>query len=125
MDELRRAIAQRDIIPHYQPKIRMATRELASVEALGSLVRDYQPLRSGLPQSWYRMGGSLERDVDFVSMAPVVLDEIVQERNWFEMEVLRSYHSLFGSALNAVRDVGYLIALNTHELHAEAARFRT
>jgi EAL domain-containing protein (putative c-di-GMP-specific phosphodiesterase class I)/ActR/RegA family two-component response regulator len=34
VDELRRAVANREIIPHYQPKVRMDTRELESVEAL-------------------------------------------------------------------------------------------
>ncbi len=93
---------------------------MASVDALAQLVRDYQSLRPRLPDDWFRIDGSLARDPDFVSMAPVVLREILGQKIWFEMKVLRQYASLFTDAVNRVRDVSHLIAVNTRRIAADA-----
>lgn len=95
---------------------------MASVEALGRLLRDYQSLRAGLPASWFRIDGRLEGDQAFVSLAPVLLDEIGRHRTWFETKVLREYHSLLTQSLNHMGDVSSLIALNTRRAARAAAR---
>jgi hypothetical protein len=95
---------------------------MASVDALGQLVHEYQPLRQAFPDDWFRIDGSLARDPDFVSMAPVVLEEILEQRIWFEMKVLRQFHTLFVESVNRMRDVSYLIALDTRRIAAAALR---
>jgi hypothetical protein len=95
---------------------------MASVDALGQLVHEYQPLRQAFPDAWFRIDGSLARDPDFVSMAPVVLEEILEQRIWFEMKVLRQFHTLFVESVNRMRDVSYLIALDTRRIAAAALR---
>jgi hypothetical protein len=46
-------------------------------------------------------------------MASEVLDELAKRRIWLEWKVLRGYQSLYNDALNKMRDINYLIAINT------------
>ena len=93
---------------------------MASVDALRTLVIDYQAAREGLPEAWFTVDGELAHNPDFVSMAPEVLDEVRVRRYWLELKVLRQYQTLYNEALNRMRDINYLIAINTR-LVAEAA----
>src|SRR5262249_27218235 len=42
-------------------------------------------------------------------------------RIWFEMKIMRQYQMVFGEALNRMRDVNCVIAINTRLLAEEAA----
>jgi len=95
---------------------------MASVDALRQLAIDYQSVRSSLSASWFRVDGPLAHNPDFVSMAPDVLEGVAARQIWFEMKVLRQYQMLYGEALNRMRDINYLIAINTRVLTEEAAR---
>ncbi len=95
---------------------------MASVDALRQLAIDYQSVRGSLSASWFRVDGPLAHNPDFVSMAPEVLDGVATRQIWFEMKVLRQYQMLYGEALNRMRDINYLIAINTRVLTEEAAR---
>jgi hypothetical protein len=89
---------------------------MASVDALAQLVQDYAALRPRFCEAWSRIDGNLARDPDFVAMDPIALEEVSEKRLWFEMKVLRQYHTIFVTALNRVRDVCYLIALDTRRI---------
>lgn len=93
---------------------------MASADALRSLVLEYQGARGGLHPDWFRVEGDLAHNPDFVSMAPNVLERVTKRRIWLEMKVLRQYQTLYSEALNRMRDMNYLIAINTR-LIAEAA----
>ena len=95
---------------------------MASVDALRELAIDYQSVRTSLSASWFRVDGPLAHNPDFVSMAPDVLEGVAARQIWFEMKVLRQYQMLYGEALNRMRDINYLIAINTRVLTEEAAR---
>jgi hypothetical protein len=86
---------------------------MAGVDAMSSLLVDYQPIRGGLPESWFGIDGRLAHNPDFVSMAPEVLDDLAARRIWFEWKILRGYQSLYNEALNKMRDINYLVAINT------------
>ncbi|HJL18594.1 MAG TPA: DUF2254 family protein [Sandaracinaceae bacterium LLY-WYZ-13_1] len=92
---------------------------MASADALRSLILDYQKLRPALRDEWYAVEGDLAVNPDFVSMAPGVLESVSDRRIWLEMKVLRQYQTLYNEALNRMRDMNYLIAINTR-LIAEA-----
>lgn len=94
---------------------------MASVDILEEILEAYQPLRTQLPDAWFRIDGRLAHDPDFVSMAPAMIEEIETRRTWFEIKVLRQYHALFIESLNRMRDVSNLIALNTRRV-ADASR---
>jgi PAS domain-containing protein len=93
---------------------------MASVDALRQLAVDYQTIRANLPEPWFRIDGELAHNPDFVSMTPEVLEEVAQRRIWFEMKVLRQYQTIYSEALNRMRDINYLLAINTRIL-AKAA----
>ncbi len=93
---------------------------MASVDALQAMVLDYQALRARLPSDWFRVEGELAHNPDFVSMSSNVLEAVTGRRIWFEMKILRKYQTLYNEALNKMRDINYLIAINTRHI-AESA----
>lgn len=93
---------------------------MASCDALQQMVLDYQHVRGELPDAWFRVEGELAHNPDFVSMSESVLEAVTRRRIWFEMKVLRKYQTLYNEALNKMRDINYLIAINTRHI-AEAA----
>lgn len=97
---------------------------MGGVDALRGLVEDYQSLRANLPDDWFRIEGELAHNPDFVSMAPEVIDEVVARKSWFELKVLRQYQTIYNEALNRMRDINYLIAINTRLIGNTALRHR-
>jgi hypothetical protein len=93
---------------------------MGGVDALHELLVGYQKLRGSLPEAWFAIDGRLAHNPDFVSMAGEVLDELAKRRIWLEWKVLRGYQSLYNDALNKMRDINYLIAINSR-LIARAA----
>jgi uncharacterized membrane protein len=93
---------------------------MASVNALCNMVLDYEEIRGELPEAWFQVEGALANNPDFVSMAPQVLEDVSRRRIWFEMKVLRQFQTTYNEALNRMRDINYLLAINTR-LIAEAA----
>ena len=93
---------------------------MAAISALAGLVREYVPLRQELPAGWFEIEGALARDPDFVSLAPVVVAEIREQRVWLETKVLRQYWVLFTECLGEARDIANLLALETRQLGVAA-----
>ena len=87
-----------------------------AVDTLGRLALDYKSIKDKLPAAWFLMDTEMAENPDFVSMQPHVLDTIEERRYWFEMKVLRQYQMLYGETLNRMRDINYLIAINTRKL---------
>lgn len=86
---------------------------MAGVDAMSSLLIEYQNVRTQLPDAWFGIDGRLAHNPDFVSMAPEVLVDLGERRIWFEWKILRGYQSLYNEALNKMRDINYLVAINT------------
>lgn len=93
---------------------------MAGVDAMSSLLVSYQRMRESLPAAWFEIGGELAHNPDFVSMAPEVLDDLGSRRIWLEWKILRAYQSLYNEALNKMRDINYLVAINTRLIGAAA-----
>ncbi len=91
-----------------------------AVDTLGDLTRRYLAMKDQLPAQWFEFDPQLRENPDFVSMQPEVIDSIEQGRFWLEMKVLRQYQMLYGETLNRMRDINYLIAINTRKI-AESA----
>jgi hypothetical protein len=89
---------------------------MSVVDALGDLLKDYLPLRSELPESWFKISGDLSRDPDFVSLAASSRLEIETNGTWLETKILRTHLTLFEDALGTNRDLANLIALNTRTI---------
>jgi hypothetical protein len=95
---------------------------ISAVDALRSLWTGYQRVRPRLPGAWFQVGGELAHNADFISMDPAVLAELSARRVWLEMKILRQYQTVFGEAVGRVRDVAYMVAINTRLMAEEAAR---
>ena len=93
---------------------------MASADALRTLLLDYQKVRGGLEDAWFAVEGEIAVNPDFVSMSATVLESVSERRIWLEMKILRQYQTLYNEALNRMRDMNYLIAINTR-LIAEAS----
>ncbi|MEM9865173.1 MAG: DUF2254 family protein [Myxococcota bacterium] len=93
---------------------------MASVDALQAMVIDYQALRGARAEGWFRVDGTLAHNPDFVSMSDEVLEAVSRRKIWFEMKVLRKYQTLYNEALNRMRDINYLIAINTRHIAERA-----
>lgn len=91
-----------------------------AVDTLGALTRDYHDIKTDMPASWFTMDKELQENPDFVSMHKGVIDGIERNRYWLEMKVLRQYQMLYGETLNQMRDINYLIAINTRKLAEKA-----
>jgi hypothetical protein len=95
---------------------------MASVNALKELLLDYQSVRANLPDAWFMLEDELVRNPDFVSMDAQVLAEVAARRSWFEMKVLRQFQTIYAEALHRMRDISYVVAINTRLLAEDAAR---
>ena len=95
---------------------------MAGVNALRQLIVDYQGVRPQLPAEWFSLDGELARNPDFVSLDARALADLAEHRTWFEMKVLRQYQTVYAEALHRMRDINYVIAINTRLLAEDAAR---
>jgi hypothetical protein len=91
-----------------------------SVDALKDLVVRYADDKGRLPTDWYTIGAVLRRNPDFVAMAAESVEEIVTHRTWLEWKVLRQYQTIYNESINRMRDVGYLVAINTRYIGEKA-----
>jgi hypothetical protein len=97
---------------------------MESVDALRDLVLRYEELRDGLGAEWFDIAAFLARDPDFVSMDPVARAEVIEQRLWLEVKVLRRYHALFAESLGRAREISHLISLNTMRIGVSAVTGR-
>lgn len=93
---------------------------MAGIDALAELLLEYDRGISDLPDAWFDMEEEVLHNPDFVSMAPIVLEEMREDRLWVEVKIFRQYQGLFTGSLNRARDVCNMIALNTQRIGTHA-----
>jgi hypothetical protein len=93
---------------------------MEAVNTLGSLVSTYINEKSRLHADWFALESAIQENPDFVSMHKDAIADIANDRYWLEMKVLRQFQTLYGEAINRMRDINYLIAINTRRI-AEVA----
>ncbi len=91
-----------------------------SVDALRQLAVEYLGRKGDLPQEWFDIGGKIAADPDFVAVTEDKRVEMSREHTWFEYKVLRQYQMIYSEALNRMRDINYLVAIDTRYI-GEAA----
>lgn len=94
---------------------------MAGVEALRKLATVYLDAKGSLQPDWFVVRGAMADNPDFISMSGEVLEDIARRRTWVEMKLLRQYQTIYGEALNRMRDINYLVAINTRLLGEAAA----
>jgi len=91
-----------------------------AVDALKDFTLEYLKVKPRVTDDWLSIGPGIRENPDFVAMDPESLAELVQRRTWVEWKVMRQYLGIYNEALASMRDINYLIAIDTRYI-GEAA----
>ncbi len=94
----------------------------AGVDALKDLAVAYLKQKRNGNAAWFSIGARIRANPDFVSMSPESLDDLEERRNWLEFKVLRQYQSIYSEALTQMRDINYVVAIDTRYVGEAAIR---
>jgi len=95
---------------------------IACLAAMGNLTRSYLAEKGALPASWFAMDSAVLRNADFVSLGTGVAADIERRRTWFEIKVFRQFQMIYNEALNRLRDLDYVVAIETRLVAEEALK---
>lgn len=95
-----------------------------AVDALKDLALDYLSHKPRATPVWFAIGAGLRHNPDFVAMDPESLADLEQRRTWVEWKVMRQYLGIYNEALASMRDINYLIAIDTRYLGEAAGAAR-
>ncbi|MDY0002385.1 MAG: DUF2254 family protein [Polyangia bacterium] len=93
-----------------------------SVDALRELCVEYLGRKKELPETWFSIGGKIAQNPDFVAVTEERRSDLTRQRTWLEYKVLRQYQMLYAEALNRMRDINYLVAIDTRYVGEAAIR---
>jgi hypothetical protein len=91
-----------------------------AVDALKDFAIFYLAHKPTASPAWFKIGAHIRKNPDFVAMDPESLVDLEQRRTWVEWKVMRQYLGIYNEALASMRDINYLVAINTRYL-GEAA----
>jgi hypothetical protein len=91
-----------------------------AVDALKDFTLEYLRRKSTASDVWFQIGPSIRENPDFVAMDPESLGDLERRRTWVEWKVMRQYLGIYNEALATMRDINYLIAIDTRYI-GEAA----
>ena len=94
----------------------------AAVDALRDMAIEYIRVKPQAAQIWFDVGPNIRLNPDFVAMDPESLRDLEQRHTWVEWKVLRQYLSIYNEALGQMRDINYLIAIDTRYIGEAAAK---
>ena len=92
----------------------------AAVDALRDLTLAYARQKPGSESAWFSIGTAIAKNPDLVAMDPESLADLERRRTWLEWKVMRQYLGIYNEALASMRDINYLIAIDTRYI-GEAA----
>ncbi|RYE77104.1 MAG: DUF2254 domain-containing protein, partial [Myxococcales bacterium] len=93
-----------------------------AVDALKDLALAYLVFKRDARGRWFGIGPALRRNPDFVAMDPESLADLEERRTWVEWKVMRQYLGIYNEAQSSMRDINYLIAINTRYLGEAAVK---
>jgi hypothetical protein len=92
-----------------------------AVDALKDLTLSYLAEKSDANPQWFKVHGKIRSNPDFVAMDPESLSDLETRRTWIEWKVMRQYFGIYNEALGTMRDINYLIAIDTRYIGEAAA----
>lgn len=93
-----------------------------AVDALKDLALGYLEMKAEATDAWHKPGDKLRHNPDFVALDPESLTDLEQRRTWVEWKIMRQYLGIYNEALLSMKDINYLIAIDTRYLGEHAAR---
>ena len=94
----------------------------SATNALCNYAIYYGDTKAGMVQSWHSIPDWNRQSPDFVSLSDEAVDDLRNRGTWLEWKILRQYQMLYGEGLERMKDLCYLIAINTRRLGEAAAR---
>jgi hypothetical protein len=92
-----------------------------AVDALKDFAVEYVRSKTQAVPAWFNIGPDIRENPDFVAMAPESLEDLEKRRTWVEWKVMRQYLGIFNEALAMMKDINYLIAIDTRYIGEAAA----
>lgn len=92
-----------------------------AVDALKDFALAYIQKKPSAARSWFDIGPEIRENPDFVAMDPESLQDLEQRRTWVEWKVMRQYLGIYNEALVTMRDINYLVAIDTRYIGEAAA----
>jgi hypothetical protein len=91
-----------------------------AVDALKDFAVRYIEGKRRVRGEWFKIGPGISKNPDFVAMDAESLRDLEERHTWVEWKVMRQYLGIYNEALGTMRDINYLIAIDTRYL-GEAA----
>jgi hypothetical protein len=91
-----------------------------AVDALKDFAVEYVRGKQRASAGWFKIGPDIRQNPDFVAMDPESLADLEARRTWVEWKVLRQYLGIYNESLAVMRDINYLVAIDTRYI-GEAA----
>lgn len=91
-----------------------------AVDALKDLTLAYLQHKAGAQLHWFGVHSHIAHNPDFVAMDPESLGDLERRKTWVEWKVMRQYLGIYNEALATMRDINYLVAIDTRYI-GEAA----
>jgi hypothetical protein len=95
-----------------------------AVDALKDFSLAYLNAKSQASEVWFDIGAGIRQNPDFVAMDPESLVDLERRRTWVEWKVMRQYLGIYNEALSSMRDINYLIAIDTRYIGEAAGAAR-
>jgi len=95
-----------------------------AVDALKDFSLAYLKAKPQASDVWFGIGAGIRQNPDFVAMDPESLLDLEQRRTWVEWKVMRQYLGIYNEALSSMRDINYLIAIDTRYIGEAAGAAR-
>ncbi|HEY0138861.1 MAG TPA: DUF2254 family protein [Nannocystis sp.] len=93
-----------------------------AIDALCNFAVLYGETKAGMLKDWHRVSQWNRQSPDFVSLSTEAILDLSERGTWLEWKILRQYQMIFGEGLTQIKDVCYLIAIDTRRLGEAAAR---
>ncbi|PRP91819.1 hypothetical protein ENSA5_52560 [Enhygromyxa salina] len=94
----------------------------SATNALCNYAIYYGDTKAGMIHAWHSIPDWNRQSPDFVSLSDEAVDDLRNRGTWLEWKILRQYQMLYGEGLERMKDLCYLIAINTRRLGEAAAR---
>lgn len=95
-----------------------------AVDALKDFCLAYSKAKPKASDVWFGIGAGIRQNPDFVAMDPESLLDLERRKTWVEWKVMRQYLGIYNEALGSMRDINYLIAIDTRYIGEAAGAAR-
>ncbi len=93
-----------------------------AVDALKDFAIEYSKSKGTASDAWMSIGPHIKQNPDFVAMDAELRRDLEIRRGWVEWKVMRQFMNIYNESLTSMRDINYLIAIDTRYIGEQACR---